>query len=59
MGNPQSVLNEVYIRMKPRLPLELENPLPMDIVWLISTYLDHIKKVDPPYKHNTLQKELT
>ena len=45
--------------MKPRLPREIELMLPTDIVWLISTYLENVKKVSPPYKHDTLQKELT
>ena len=45
--------------MKPRLPREIELTLPTDIVWLISTYLENVKKVDPPYKHDTLQRELT
>ena len=44
--------------MKPRLPLEIENMLPLDIVWYISTFLDHIKKVDPPCENEALQKEL-
>ena len=44
--------------MKPRLPREIELMLPTDIVWLISTYLENVKKVNPPYKHDTLEKEL-
>jgi hypothetical protein len=45
--------------MKPRLPREIELMLPTDIVWLISTYLENVKKASPTYKHDTLQKELT
>jgi len=44
--------------VKPRLPYEVEQSLPQDVVNVIYSYVPHIKKVSPK-SSPSLQKELT
>lgn len=45
--------------MKPRLPSELEALLPDDILFVISTYLEHLRKPKIKSLSPSLEKELT
>jgi hypothetical protein len=45
--------------MKPRLPSEIEAFLPDDILFLISTYLEHLRKPKQKPASPYLEKELT
>jgi len=45
--------------MKPRLPSEIEAFLPDDILFVISTYLQHLRKPKIKPISPSLQKELT
>jgi hypothetical protein len=44
--------------VKPRLPYEIEQSLPQDVVNVIYSYVPHVKKVSPK-SSPSLQKELT
>jgi hypothetical protein len=45
--------------VKPRLPDFIENQLPLDIIWYISTFVPHMEKRQTPSSSPSLQKELT
>ena len=44
--------------MKPRLPSQIEAGLPDDILFIISTYLDHVSKPQIEELNHNLVKEI-